>query len=144
MDTNRTNVIQLVPKRKSPGNTTEQEKASAPKPQVSAPAIQRSKGTRAAILAAVYTGYGITTALRYTAFFVLSILRFPIRLFCTLFVFSAMIGIPAVWIGLDPSHSLKVPSLIFMAVGMIVASAVSWLYDSLLLRLAPGQMMLTH
>lgn len=144
MDTNRTNVIQFVPKRKSPGNTTEQEKASAPKPQVSAPAIQRSKGKRAAILAAVYTGYGITTALRYTAFFVLSILRFPIRLFCTLFVFSAMIGIPAVWIGLDPSHSLKVPSLIFMAVGMIVASAVSWLYDSLLLRLAPSQMMLTH
>lgn len=144
MDTNRTNVIQLVPKRKSHGHTINQETVNASKPQASEPATQRSKGKRAAILTAAYAGYGIATTLRYTAFFALSILRFPIRLCCTLFVFSAMFGIPAVWIGLDPSHSLKVPSLIFMAVGMVVASTVSWLYDSMLLRLAPGQMMLTH
>jgi len=88
-------------------------------------------------LAFVYTGYAIISVLRYPAFSVLRILRLPVQLFCGAVAFSATIGIPAVWIGLDPSHGLKTPTLILMVVGLVVTSLVSWFYDSLLLRLAP-------
>lgn len=86
----------------------------------------------------------ILQTLRYCLFFIMSILRGPIRFFCHIFIFSATIGIPVVSLGAPSTSNFKVPAVIFMIIGLLVCSAIQWFYDSLLLKLSTRDIYLPY
>lgn len=140
MDTNRSNIIKLVPakKQKQTKQIADQEN------QKSNTTKTAFNGKVIAMKAGYFAGMGVLNILRYTLFFMMQILRGPIRIFCGLFTFAAMLAIPGIMIGVPSGHEFKYPALFFLIAGLLFCSALVWFYDSLLLKMAPGQMFLTN
>lgn len=98
---------------------------------------------RTAIKVAAFAGFGVLGVVRYVLFFLLTALRGPVRVLCGLFTFCAIVGFPVAFFGLSDGDPMRTTALTVFGVGLIVASAISWWYDSLLMRLSPGQMFMS-
>lgn len=123
MDTNRNNTDPLDPGAPAHGQENPQKK--------------QATASRAAMKAAAFAGGSALGIARYLLFFTLSTLRGPIRFLCALFTFCAIIGLPIAFFGLSNGDPMRASALIFFGVSFFAASAVSWGYDALLIRLSP-------
>ena len=138
MDQNRSNIIQLRPGGEAPrANENPQKKQATP----ARPATGHAQ--RTALKAAALASLGILGVVRYLLFFLLTALRGPVRVLCGLFTFCSIIGLPVAFFGLPDGDPMRTTALTVFGVGLIAASAISWWYDSLLLRLSPGQMFMS-
>lgn len=139
MDMNQSNVVEF--KRTAKANHVKPNNQAAKPNQKAA---RSGKLKRAAFNAALFTGLGVLGVLRYTLFFILSILRGPIRALCGLAAFASMIAIPLVFFGVSSSEAWKITALVSLFVLLIGTSTLMWFYDVLLLKIAPQQIMLTN
>jgi hypothetical protein len=86
------------------------------------------------------TGIGALRATRYIVFLILLWLRLPIRFVLMLIAVPALIGLPIMWLGLTGPHK---GGLMATVAGVSFAAFVlTWLYDTLLLRLSPEPIVL--
>lgn len=132
MDNSSGKVIQLKPKKADP-NKCERRIAPGRKSASNHKNVKRI---------AQFSAVGLAIALRYLLFFVLKALRGPVRVCCALFTFAAIVGLPLAFFGYDAGHPNRTMAFAVLGVGLIAAQAISWFYDSLLLRLSPEPMYL--
>lgn len=137
MNHNRNNVIPLRPGGSTPVNEHPQEKS------VKARRTTPGRGRTTAIKAAAFAGLGLFGVLRYVLFFLLTALRGPVRFLCALFTFCAIVGLPVAFFGLSDGDPMRGTALAIFGFGLIAASALSWWYDSLLLKLSPERMFMS-
>ncbi|CAM2164727.1 conserved membrane hypothetical protein [Burkholderia latens] len=88
-------------------------------------------------------GVGAAKFIRYAAFLLLLWLRRPVRFMLMIVAFPALLAFGLMWAGLSGHTGNKAQMM--AAIGGIgfAAFALSWLYDTILLRLAPHPIFLT-
>jgi len=88
------------------------------------------------------TGVGVLRMIRYVAFLLLLWVRRPIRFLLMLIGVPALIALPIMWLGL--THAPHKGAMMATVAGVSFgAFLLSWLYDTRLLRLSPGPIILT-
>jgi hypothetical protein len=79
----------------------------------------------------------IATACFSVVFLVLWWLRRPVRAIFEFLAGASLLALPLIWIGLSEDEPSKTQMLLSVAGLGLGSTALLWLYDSLLLRLAP-------
>lgn len=75
---------------------------------------------------------------RYVIFFLLRAFKTPIAIICGLAAFSAFVGLPLVYFGYEGGE-FRGKFLWYLFGTLIISQAISWFYESLLLKISPDQ-----
>lgn len=102
----------------------------------------RTAATQHALTALRATGVGFLRMIRYIAFLLMLWVRKPFRFLAMLIAVPALIALPIMWLGIAaaPHKGAMIATVAGFGFGAFV---LTWLYDTVLLRLAPEPIILT-
>lgn len=137
MDINRTNII-MFPKVRGAAERAARAQQEARERREAKDVRLRGGAKRAAQA----IGSGVVATVRYVLFLVLWWLRGPVRVLLGIASTGSLLALPLLWFGYSaPNKAQMLVALVGVGLGAI---AVTWWYDSLLLRLSPEPMILAN